>query len=96
MLQAAGFENFERQAGWRSIPLERLAYEQPDVIAAAFFDVTTNDPALWSPMRHPVAKRQMSERPTVMLQGAWTSCGGWFLLDAIEALAATKSTPGLK
>jgi hypothetical protein len=27
-----------------------------------------------------------------MLQGAWTSCGGWYLLDAIEALAATQST----
>ena len=39
-------------------------------------------------MRHPVAKEQMREQPTVMLQGAWTSCGGWYLLDAIEALAA--------
>ena len=88
MLQAAGFKNFERAAGWRSLPLERLAYEQPDVIAAAFFDIDTIRPELWSPMRHPVASRQLADRPTVMLQGAWTSCGAWFLLDAIEALAA--------
>ena len=89
MLLAAGFENFVQQPGWRSIPLERLAYEQPDIVAAAFFDAETNHPAMWSAMRHPVAKKQMSDRPTVLLQGAWTSCGGWFLVDAIEALAKT-------
>lgn len=87
MLQAAGFENFETRPGWRFISLERLAYEQPDLVAAAFVDADTTDPALWSAMRHPVAKKQLRDRPTVMLQGAWTSCGGWFLLDAIEALA---------
>ncbi|MGI9220485.1 MAG: ABC transporter substrate-binding protein [Woeseiaceae bacterium] len=88
MLLAAGLENFEERAGWHSLPLERLAYEQPDMVAAAFFETRTDHPAMWSAMRHPVAKRQVSEQPSVMLQGAWTSCGGWFLLDAIEALAA--------
>jgi len=91
MLQAAGLENFERQPGWRSIPLERLAYEQPDVVAAAFFDTGSINPSHWSAMRHPLAKEQMQEQPTVMLQGAWTSCSGWYLLDAIEALAAARS-----
>jgi iron complex transport system substrate-binding protein len=42
---------------------------------------------MWSATRHPVAQRQLRDQETVMLQGAWTSCGGWFLLDAIEALA---------
>lgn len=88
MLQAAGYRNFETRPGWWSLPLERLAYEQPDVVAAAFFDETTDHPSLWSPMRHPIARRQLTEQPTVVLQGSWTSCGGWFLLDAIEALAA--------
>lgn len=88
MLLAAGFNNFVTEAGWRSMPLERLAYEQPDVVAAAFFDIDTIRPELWSPMRHPIAQQQLKDRPTVMLQGAWTSCGAWFLLDAIEALAA--------
>ncbi|MEE2879318.1 MAG: ABC transporter substrate-binding protein [Pseudomonadota bacterium] len=87
MLVAAGFENFQQQPGWRSIPLERLAYETPDVIAAAFFDQLTNHPDSWSPMKHPVATRQMDEQPVVQLKGAWTACGGWFILDAIEALA---------
>lgn len=92
MLREAGLLNFETRAGWRSIPLERLAYERPDVVAAAFFSEDGNNPSLWSPMRHPVAKMQMRDQPTVMLQGAWTSCSGWYLLDAIEALAAINST----
>jgi len=92
MLREAGLQNFETQAGWRSIPLERLAYEQPDVVAAAFFSADGINPSLWSPMRHPVALQQMRDQPTVMLQGAWTSCSGWYLLDAIEALAAIGST----
>ncbi len=90
MLRAAGYSNFEGQPGWRAIPLERLAYDTPDVVAAAFFNAGAHRPAMWSSMRHPVAKRQMSERPSVLLQGAWTSCGSWFLLDAVEALASAK------
>lgn len=88
MLVAAGLANFETEPGWRSIPLERLVYEQPDVVAASFFAAKTNHPAMWSAMRHPVARQQLRDRPTVMLDGAWTACGAWFLLDAIEALAA--------
>ena len=92
MLEAAGLTNFERREGWHPIPLERLAYEKPDVVAGAFFDSNENHAALWSAMRHPVARRQMENLPTVMLPGAWTACGGWFLLDAIEALAAVEVT----
>ncbi|WP_084396619.1 ABC transporter substrate-binding protein [Henriciella aquimarina] len=87
MLEEAGFENFQKQPGWRSIPLERLAYEQPDIVAAAFFDQLTNHPDSWSPMKHPVAERQLEPDKVVPLKGAWTACGGWFIMDAIEALA---------
>ena len=87
MLVSAGFENFEDKPGWRSIPLERLAYEQPDIIAAAFFDQLTNHPDSWSPMKHPVARSAMSDQTVVPLKGAWTACGGWFIMDAIEALS---------
>ncbi len=88
MLTAAGLSNFQEQPGWRELPLERLAYEQPDLIAAAFFQQDTDHPALWSAMRHPIARQQITTQDTVFLQGAWTACGGWFLIDAIEALAA--------
>jgi len=87
MFSAAGLSNFQRDAGWRAIPIERLAYEQPDLVATAFFGDNTDQTARWSAMRHPVAKQLLLNKPTVVLEGAWTSCGGWFLLDAIEALA---------
>ncbi|MCH9694081.1 MAG: ABC transporter substrate-binding protein [Gammaproteobacteria bacterium] len=88
MFEAAGLSNFQREAGWRSIPIERLAYEQPDRIATAVFGDNTEQTARWSAMRHPIAQRQVQNKPTVVLEGAWTACGGWFLVDAIEALAS--------
>ncbi len=87
MLRAANLDNFQEQPGWRSLPLERLAYEQPDMVATAFFDAKTNHPDAWSAMAHPIARAQLRERPRVSLNGAWTACGGWFLMDAVEALA---------
>ena len=87
MLQAAGLENFQRAPGWHSLPLERLAYEQPDLIAAAFFETLTNGSDAWTPANHPIAQEQLASGRVVPLEGAWTSCGGWYILDAVEALA---------
>ena len=84
---AAGLTNFQDRPGWNPLPLERLAYERPDLIAAAFFESATNHVDNWSAARHPVARAQLRELPVVPLEGSWTSCGGWFLLDAVEALA---------
>ena len=86
---AAGLENFLDRPGWNPLPLERLAYERPDLIAAAFFESATNHVDNWSAARHPVAQAQLRELPVVPLEGAWTACGGWFLLDAVEALATS-------
>ena len=95
-LLAAGFDNFAERPGWQTLPLERLAREQPDVIAGAFFDTRGSHRGLWSAMQHPVARRQMIEQPTAQLQGAWIACGGWFLIDAIEALADVLAEPVTK
>ena len=88
LLRAAGLANHETRAGWRPLPLERLAREEPDLIAAAFFEASSQNPSRWSSARHPVTRRMLARRPVVALEGAWTSCGGWFLADAVEALAA--------
>ena len=88
LLVAAGFENFQRRAGWNPLPLERLAYAAPDRVAAAFFDTQTSHPDGWSPMRHPIARAQLAERDPIFLSGAWTACAGWFAIDAVEALGA--------
>ena len=87
MIVAGGYANFQSSPGWRSLPLERLAYEQPDIVAAAFFESRTNHPDAWSPMKHPIARKQLSQRTVVPIEGAWTACGGWFLMEAVEALA---------
>jgi len=87
ILVAAGLENFQTEPGWRSLPLERLAYEQPDVIATSFFDTTASPSNGWSASRHPIAREQLTGSNVVPLQGAWTACGGWFIMDAVEALA---------
>ncbi len=92
LLERAGYENFQTAPGWSSLPLERLAYESPDVIAAGFFDTSDMVSDMWTPSRHPVARRQLADRPVIELPSAWTACSGWFLLDALEALAATSNT----
>ena len=88
MLIAAGLRNFQTDPGWRSLPLERLVYETPDRVAAAFFEDFPDNPKTWSASRHPVARALLDGPAVTPLQGAWTACGGWFVLDAIEAMAA--------
>ncbi|MEL6859611.1 MAG: ABC transporter substrate-binding protein [Pseudomonadota bacterium] len=87
MLSAAGLSNFQDGPGWRSLPLERLAYQQPDVVAASFFNTSAPSRDAWSAARHPVARAQLNGPDVVFLDGAWTACGGWYVLDAVEALA---------
>ncbi|MEM8826213.1 MAG: ABC transporter substrate-binding protein, partial [Pseudomonadota bacterium] len=87
MLTTSGLANFQDRPGWNPLPLERLAYERPDLVAAAFYADGSGHADRWSAARHPVARRQLAERPVVTLSSAWTACGGWFLVDAVEALA---------
>ena len=92
MLIGTGLNNFQARPGWGPIPLERLAYERPDLVAAAFFESLTKQPHGWSPIRHPVARSRLRDGVVVPIKGAWTACGGWFLMDAMEALADAAST----
>ena len=88
LFAAAGLDNFQSRSGWRPIPLERLAYESPDLVAeAAFGDGTSHDDA-WTSFRHPVVRRTVRSVPAAVIDGATTSCGAWFLTDAVAALAA--------
>lgn len=87
MMARAGAENFQSAPGWGGLPLERLAYEKPDMIAAGFFETSDLVSDLWTPARHPLARRTLTDLPVVNIPGAWTACGGWFAMDAVEALA---------
>ena len=86
LIAEAGLENFDDRAGWRAIPLERLAYGAPDAYAVPAFEARHN--MVRTPFRHPLAVRRVQAGPAVALDGAATSCGAWFLADAVEALAA--------
>lgn len=87
MIVATGYDNFQQSPGWRPIDLERLSYEQPDLIATAYFGAMAYTTDTWSVMRHPVAKKQLTSQKIIPLEGMWTTCDAWFLADAIEALA---------
>ena len=87
LIEAAGLGNFDDRSGWRSIPLERLAYEAPDYYAVASFGATNHESA-WTPFRHPIATERVEAGPVLGIDGATTACGGWFLADAVEAFAA--------
>ena len=93
LIAAAGLDNFSDESGWRSIPLERLVYETPDVYAVPRFE-RTNHNMVWTPFRHPLAVRRVQAGPTMPIDGATTSCGAWFLADAVEALAAGAAESG--
>ena len=86
LIVAAGHQNFQQRPGWSVAPMERLAYEQPDIIAAGFFETSDLVSDRWTPARHPVVKRALDNLQIIDVPGAWTACGGWFVMDAVEAL----------
>ena len=87
LIVAAGLKNFERSPGWHSLPLEKLAFDQPELLATAFYNDRINHENFWSAARHPIIRKQLSATRTIALEGATTACGGWFLVDAVEQLA---------
>ncbi len=93
---AAGLGNFQTRRGWHPIPLEDLAYETPDMVARADFGEGTNHDDAWTPFRHPVAQRAMRTVPVAAVDGATTACGGWFVADAVTALATLRHTISAK
>lgn len=89
--ETAGLTNYETRAGWHDLPLEQIATDAPDVLAVAFYDSIHQNPSIWSPSHHPVTLNALETAETVPLDASWTSCGAWYLIDAIEALAASGS-----
>ena len=94
LMLTAGLANFHAQPGWHPLPLERLIYAAPEVTVQALFDTVTNYASAWSAMSHPVAERARTIAIAVPIQGAWTSCGGWFVTKAVAAMSEVLTTPG--
>lgn len=86
-METAGLQNYMERSGWHSLPLESLAYERPDMIATSYFGTRSNHQSAWSAARHPIAKRELNSADRIDLDGAWSACGGWAIMEAIEALS---------
>jgi len=91
LLEGAGFDNAgaaNGEAGWRTLPLERIALEAPDIIVTAFVGDGAAARDSWSPSDHPVFRARLSGAGIVRLDGAMTACAAWFMADAaLEARA---------
>lgn len=83
----AGLINYEHRPGWHSLPLEQMTQDIPDLVATSFYDTSRHSQDIWSAARHPIARRHLANQPIIELSGAWTACGAWFALDALEAMA---------
>ncbi len=105
LLQAANFENAAARdgaAGWRSLPLEGLIDQEPDLVVTAFFDGASAPVDSWSMGRHPVFQDLFERSVRIELDGADVSCSSWTLAAAARrireqanaALSATASAPG--
>ncbi|NNU14737.1 ABC transporter substrate-binding protein [Parvularcula sp. ZS-1/3] len=88
LLSRGGFENFEQRPGWRTLPLENLAYQTPDHIVTGFFDSEADFAGWWGPMRHTLAAGLLEDTPRTDLSGALLSCGAWPLAEAAKQLRA--------
>ncbi|MCR9129399.1 MAG: ABC transporter substrate-binding protein [Alphaproteobacteria bacterium] len=105
LLQAANFENAAARdgaAGWRSLPLEGLIDQEPDLVVTAFFDGASAPVDSWSMGRHPVFQDLFERSTRIELDGADVSCSSWTLAAAARrirehanaALTATAIAPG--
>lgn len=89
MMGQAGLVNFQTQKGWNPLPLERLVTERPAMLVTAFFTAQSPHQDYWSQARHPLVRTMLADLPVARLDGGATACSGWFMVDAMEAMAAT-------
>jgi len=95
-LSAAGLANATPGAGWRSLPLEQIAQQSPDLVVTAFFNDRSAPPDGWAVASHPVFQRLINETPRLDIDGAQISCGAWMLAEAaadLRAAAEAQVTP---
>ncbi len=96
MIRMAGLENMAAgigYKGWRTIAIEELVMDPPDVFIGSFFDDDDVARSSWSPSRHPQLAAMMERVRTVSVPGRFLSCSGLFSVDAAEYLRAALEAP---
>jgi iron complex transport system substrate-binding protein len=87
IIRLAGMRNAVAEMGlkgWRTLPLETLIMDPPDVIIAAFFDSTSVHHSDWGLLRHPVVKKMFKDIPTIFVPGRLLACRAFMFVDAAE------------
>ncbi len=95
MLQTAGVDNMSASLGtspWHPVNLEALALSPPDMIVEGFFDLRSGKLSNWSLSRHEFLRRQGEIRPVARIPSREIACAAWFVVDAIEEIAATRAS----
>lgn len=86
IMDYAGLENANQGTGWTGLPLEGLVLSPPSLMLTAFFNFDDDATDRWSLSRHPVMQRLLSEADVIAMNEARVSCGGWFVMDEVQAL----------
>lgn len=90
IITTAGFINIETQPGWSSVKLENIARYQPDLIITSARKDRMGSHNQWNAIKHSMVKEFVAARHQASLPLSITSCGGWFIIDAIEQLVSER------
>jgi iron complex transport system substrate-binding protein len=90
IITTAGFINIETQPGWSSVRLENMARYQPDLIITSAGKDRMGSHNQWNAIKHSMVKEFVNARHQASLPLSITSCGGWFIIDAIEQLVSER------
>lgn len=87
MIRLAGLRNMAADIGyrgWRTVSMELLVVDPPEVFIGSFFDDADVARSSWSVARHGRLAELMAKVPTVRVPGRLLSCSGLFSVDAAE------------
>ncbi len=94
MMRSAGLRNLATGFGYRSVSLEYLIQDPPQIIVEGFFDPTIEATQRWSLGRHAAVRRLETGRGVVRLPARLLGCPAWFAADAVTLLAAAAPRGG--
>ena len=92
MMRSAGLRNLTIRPGYRSVSLEHLVQDPPQIIVEGFFDPGVDTTQRWSLGRHAVVQRLEAGRLVIRLPARLLGCPAWFAAESVTQLA--KAAPG--
>jgi iron complex transport system substrate-binding protein len=90
IITTAGFINAQVYPGWSSIRLENIVHYRPDLVITSTEIDRMGSQNKWNAVRHPIVKEFINIKHQAPLPLSMTSCGGWYVIDAIERLVSER------